>query len=284
MADDRRSRSDSEPTSASTVEPVSSVVGTGDDGGDGDGEVGDGTVGEGRNHVGGSAGFEHERARASVLRFLLFVAIVAAVAVGGFVYGPELAGSIESARDDPRLPGGASPPSNGSGPTDPGDPGETAYGDTNTTITSTAVEERVHEVVNERRAEHGLAPLERDATIASVSRAHSADMHERDFFAHENPDGDGPMERFRAVDDYCRRYGENVATTWVDRNVERSADGEVVEYDAADELAQGLVRQWLASQPHREAMLSDAWERGGVGVYLTSDGEVFATHNFCRTW
>lgn len=171
---------------------------------------------------------------------------------------------------------------------DPNDPGETRYETDVETVSSIAVEDRVHELVNERRAEHGLEPIGFDGTIASVSRAHSQDMHEREF-AHVNPDGDTPHDRFNAVADYCRVYSENIARTSVGKPVERSYDGERVEYHTAEELAEGLVEQWMNSPEHREAILGEqeavieagGLDRGGVGVYITDEGRVFATHNFC---
>lgn len=170
-------------------------------------------------------------------------------------------------------------------PADPGDPGTTAYESGEVAVTADAVEYYVHVGVNERRADHGLDPIDWDGTIASVSRAHSADMHERSYFAHETPGGDDPFDRFGAVANYCRAYGENIARTWVDSTVERpDATDEVVRYETAEQLGHGLVEQWMHSPPHREAILSEDWERGGVGVHLAADGEVHATHNFCHAW
>lgn len=166
------------------------------------------------------------------------------------------------------------------GTTDPDDPGVTVYEGTQATFDSADVEDFVHHAVNDRRAEHDLEPLEWDGTVASVSRAHSADMHDRDYFAHENPDGESPFDRFGEVGDYCRAYGENIAMTVADRRV-REPEGGVVRYRSPEELASGLVEQWMNSPPHREAILSDRWDRGGVGVYLSAEGEVYATHNFC---
>lgn len=165
--------------------------------------------------------------------------------------------------------------------TDPADPNDSAYGTGESAFDSEEVEELVHQGVNDRRADHDLGALEWDGTIASVSRAHSADMNERAYFAHENPDNETPFDRFGEVGSYCRAYGENIAMTVADRPVRAPASDEVVRYRTSAELADGLVEQWMNSPPHREAILSDRWDRGGVGVYLSPNGEVYATHNFC---
>ena len=235
----------------------------------------------GRGHRHGNRGV------LKLLRLLALVLVLSALAVGGVVFAPQIVDDLEeftypSPSEEPPEAGDRNPEL-----TDPDDPGETTYETSVETVSSDIVEDFVHAEVNDRRAEHGLDPIEWDGTIASVSRAHSADMAEREYFSHVNPEGEGPHDRFEAVADYCRAYGENVAMTWVDRSVERPDDDEIDEYRTAEELAEGLVEQWMQSPDHRDAILEenvDGWDRGGVGVYLTDDGQVYATHNFCTDW
>ncbi|ELZ08426.1 SCP-like extracellular [Halovivax asiaticus JCM 14624] len=161
-------------------------------------------------------------------------------------------------------------------------PGNTTYEGV-ATVRSEHVEDYVHYRINDIRAERGLDPLVWDGTIASVARAHSEDMADREYFAHDNPDGQSPLDRFETTADYCYEYGENIAQNWVARSVETS-DGGTDRYRTAEELADGLAEQWMNSPPHRKAILTEGWDRGGVGVYITDEGKVFATHNFCTGW
>ena len=108
-------------------------------------------------------------------------------------------------------------------------------------------------------------------------------MADREYFAHTNPDGQGPFDRYREVGSGCRAYGENIAMTWADRRVETDG-GDVERYESDEELATALVNQWMNSSGHRENILRERWDSGGVGVYVTDEGQVFATHNFCREW
>ncbi|AEH35714.1 CAP domain-containing protein [Halopiger xanaduensis] len=245
----------------------------------------------------------HDDTDRALLRGLFNLAVVilliGTLAVGTLLVSPITLEDLEDP-DDIRIegvPGSAPSPSSEPPPpagernpevTDPDDPGVSSYETNVETIDSATVEDFVHAEVNERRAEHGLEPLAWDGTVASVGRAHSADMARRDYFAHTNPDGQGPHDRFTEVDDYCRAYGENIALTWVDRPVERPGGNEVVEYQTAERLATGLVNQWMNSTAHREAILEEhgdhGWDRGGVGVYVGDDGAVYASHNFCLTW
>ncbi|RQG93851.1 CAP domain-containing protein [Natrarchaeobius chitinivorans] len=230
----------------------------------------------------------------SAIRLLGTVALISVLAFGVVTLAPS---TLETVSDvdvvdvrEPPDPSSDPPPVDEHTPavTDPDDPGVSEYETDVETITSDDVERFVHAEVNDRRADHGLEALEWDGTVASVSRAHSHDMADREYFAHVNPDDEGPYDRFSAVDDYCRGYGENIALTWVDRPVERPGDDDIVEYHTAEGLATGLVDQWMNSSAHRDAILENhggpQWDRGGVGVYIADDGEVYASHNFCHEW
>lgn len=232
-----------------------------------------------------------DRAASGPLRLLVALIMCCSLVAGTVVFAPgivdmiadELAnvGSAPSpdtppaSETEPAPAGDRAPPEQ----IDPDDPGETTYNGS-APISSTVVEGAVHEAVNDRRREAGLDPLDWDDTVASVSRAHSADMADREYFGHQNPDGEDPWDRFTDEARYCRRYGENIAMTWVGRPV-RSDDGTANQYTTAEDLAAGLVEQWMNSPPHREAIQTESWDRGGVGVTITADGQVFATHNFC---
>ena len=222
------------------------------------------------------------RVLAALVHLVVVLVLLAALIAGAVLFGPVLVEEFEEGTspvvfEEPPPAGDREP-----NQTDSNDPGESTFEASSGTFTAHDVEDFVHAAVNDRRAEHGADPIEWDGTVASVSRAHSADMNDREYFDHTNLEGEDPMDRFRANADYCRAYGENLAMTWADRNVQSDNGEEVDRYETPEELADGLVEQWMNSPPHREAMLEESWDRGGVGVYLSDDGQVFATHNFCE--
>ena len=221
-----------------------------------------------------------DRAVVGAVRVFLTLILLCTLAVGAFLAGPTIVEELDTYAnpvtvEQPPPAGERSPDT-----VDPDDPGTSTYEGAHTTFSSADVEDFVHLKVNEERAEHGLEDLEWDGTVASVSRAHSVDMYEREYFSHDTPDGEGPFDRFQDVSNYCRGYGENIAMTWADRQVQPE-DGDPERYRTPEELADGLVEQWMNSPPHREAILEESWDRGGVGIYLSEDGAVYATHNFC---
>lgn len=84
-----------------------------------------------------------------------------------------------------------------------------------------AFEEEVLELVNEfrsRPADCGVEgqfqaapPLAMDPTLRCSARLHSVDMFEREYFAHDNPDGLDPFERMQEAGFQGQRMGENIA-------------------------------------------------------------------------
>jgi uncharacterized protein YkwD len=106
-------------------------------------------------------------------------------------------------------------------------------------------EGQVLALVNVERAAAGCDPLSADAALAAVARAHSADMRDRDYFSHTDPDGLDPFQRAAAagVDD---AMAENIAQGQPD--------------------ARAVMADWMASPGHRQNILDCALSRLGVGV------------------
>lgn len=149
--------------------------------------------------------------------------------------------------------------------------------------------ERVlHGLINDERQQRGLQPFDFDHGLAETADAKSQDMAAKGYFAHTAPDGDNFLDLYREHGYNCRipyggsvyLGGENIARTWFDRNV-RADHGGIVHYDTAEELANGLRRQWMTSDAHRRAILRPYYENHGLGVEITSDGRVYATEHFC---
>ncbi|MFC7047306.1 CAP domain-containing protein [Halobacteriaceae archaeon GCM10025711] len=155
------------------------------------------------------------------------------------------------------------------------------------------IEQAVHENINERRASHGLSRLDYDTGLQEIARYHSRDMAENAYFAHTSPGGETMSDRYDTFGYSCRvpvddnRYStgaENIAYTYFEERI-RTDDGGTRYYDTADEVATGLVNQWMNSSGHRENILEPYWENEGIGVYVIEDTEghirVYATQNFC---
>ena len=106
--------------------------------------------------------------------------------------------------------------------------------------------------INAARAEAGSASLQNRPSLAAAARAHSSDMVERRYFAHESPEGDGPAERARRAG-YMRHAG-----SW--------RVGEILLWSRGEPLtAARAVDMWLDSPSHRRILLSPRYRDVGAG-------------------
>jgi uncharacterized protein YkwD len=106
------------------------------------------------------------------------------------------------------------------------------------------VEGEVLALVNVQRAAAGCGALAADPALAAVARAHSADMRDRNFFSHVNPDGLDPFDR--AARAGLEAHAENIA------------------YGQPDPAA--VMDAWMNSAGHRANILDCSLTRLGVGV------------------
>jgi len=149
----------------------------------------------------------------------------------------------------------------------------------------------IHNLINSERASYNLPVLSFDDKLASIARAHSKDMSQRDYFSHFTPEGLDPTARGSAAGYSCyKNFGsyysvgiaENIFKTytytsiWYTNGIETSKD-----YQTANALAQQVVSGWMASPGHRQNILTATYDSEGIGVYISGDGEVLVTEDFC---
>lgn len=150
----------------------------------------------------------------------------------------------------------------------------------------------VHAQVNMIRRELGLSAVKWNSGLSPVAFLHSKDMAVRRFFAHENPDGEGPHERYVRGGYTCRvpvgerRFltaGENIFAGHRVRTWKIFPDGRKVPHTYSTLAAQAdrVVVGWLNSPPHRENMLKPQWRSEAIGVYIDAAGSIQVTQNFC---
>ena len=141
------------------------------------------------------------------------------------------------------------------------------------------VESLILTMTNDIRQKHGLQRLKGDTSLRNIARDHSDDMIDRDFFAHENPDGRDAGDRIASGH---RRLiggvGENIwqfAST-LEMNGRREPDFIRL---SATAIAAKAMDGWMKSPGHRENILRKTFTHLGVGVSIVK-GKVTATQNF----
>jgi uncharacterized protein YkwD len=128
------------------------------------------------------------------------------------------------------------------------------------------VEAAIVAMTNDIRRRHGLPLLLEEGICRDAARGHSADMVNRHYFSHTDPEGRTLKERLPA-NFTPRQWGENIWT----------GSG----YDARQvrSLAQAVMSGWMNSPGHRQNILGPGYNRLGVGV-MAKNQEIKITEVF----
>ncbi len=147
------------------------------------------------------------------------------------------------------------------------------------------LEQEVHRRINTERTNNGLSPLNWDSKIVKIARDHSEDMVTRNFYSHDNPDGEDPTGRgnrqgYPCTKDYGSYYtyglAENIAITPIYSNVVGCGST-----TSLNSLAECIVDGWMTSPGHRENILTGTYTKTGIGIAYSNDDEAYSTQNFC---
>lgn len=106
--------------------------------------------------------------------------------------------------------------------------------------------ENVLALMNDYRAEAGLAPLREDARLRKAAEDRMRHMEDNAYWSHDSPDGLTPFVWMLARDYNYASAAENLA--------------------AGFETAPFLVSSWIESPGHRDNILSPQFEDCGIAI------------------
>jgi len=115
--------------------------------------------------------------------------------------------------------------------------------------TVTNYESEVVRLVNEKRAQNGLAKLTADWELSRVARYKSQDMKDNKYFSHTSPVYGTPYQMMKSFGITYKSAGENIAM--------------------GQRTPQAVVNAWMNSAGHRKNILNPSFTRIGVG-YVAS--------------
>jgi uncharacterized protein YkwD len=154
------------------------------------------------------------------------------------------------------------------------------------------LEKRIHDLTNAERSTRELSLLEWNVGLSSIARKHSQDMAKRGYFSHTSPEGYGPCDRYRQEGFVIRKIpagnnyyylgcSENIfLCSLVERDWYVGGVYSHSEYYTQEEIATLVVEGWMDSPGHKENILTEYWESEGIGIAISSDGQVYVTQNF----
>ncbi|HUO50169.1 MAG TPA: CAP domain-containing protein [Candidatus Paceibacterota bacterium] len=130
------------------------------------------------------------------------------------------------------------------------------------------VEQDVFTETNTERRQNGLSALSWNDTLASVARAHSADMLANNYFNHNDLSGCSPSCRVTNAGYVWQAMGENI---YMMSGYNLDAQG------TADKIVQG----WMNSPEHRANILNTSYTQTGVGIAVQGS-TVYATSDYAQ--
>ena len=112
-------------------------------------------------------------------------------------------------------------------------------------------------LLNVERAKHDLAPLRHNSQLHKAAQAYSAKMVRDRFFAHVCPEGSTLSSRIRR------------STKYLGGSVRDWSLGENLGWGSGSlATPKSIVRAWMRSSTHRDAILDDGFRDVGIGVAM----------------
>jgi uncharacterized protein YkwD len=158
------------------------------------------------------------------------------------------------------------------------------------TINIDELELRIHELVNQERAKHGLSPLAWNPMLNKIARLHSQDMVTRNYFSHYSPEGHDLAYRYSRQGFVCEVAVGNMYYTGAE-NIFQNHLYDSIEYvnevptiyhwRDLERIARTTVTKWMNSPGHRVNILEPSWKTEGIGVAISNNYEVYITEEFC---
>lgn len=129
---------------------------------------------------------------------------------------------------------------------------------------ATSEEIKAFEIINRKRFENGMPPLEWNDELARVARLHSSDMAQNKFFSHKGANGSLVNERADSLGvKYWLSIGENIA------------------FNKGFKLpVESACQQWMNSASHRQNLLNKKWKESAIGMSVAPDGSYYFTQVF----
>ncbi|MBP2629330.1 MAG: SCP-like extracellular [Firmicutes bacterium] len=134
----------------------------------------------------------------------------------------------------------------------------TSAGSSNTA----SAEQQAVDLLNADRRANGLSNLQVDARLTAVALNHAQDMINRNFFSHNNPDGQTPFDRMKKAGISYSAAGENIAK---------------------NQSVQAAEVAFMNSSGHRANILNSSYNTVGIGVAYDKTGNVYVVQDFIKS-
>lgn len=138
----------------------------------------------------------------------------------------------------------------------------------------------LYTLTNVNRGDRGMNTLEINDDLETMAEYKANNMKNKNYISHTAPSGSTVEDRFERFNIECPNKGENLAQTYYMQEVDVNY-GSTSLYTSEKELAKGINKQFMASQSHKNNILSEDYSEYGLGLSITEDGKVYVVQEFC---
>lgn len=130
----------------------------------------------------------------------------------------------------------------------------------NTTLTPKPAVDELNRLVNEKRAEAGVKPLNLDPLLNRSAQDKANEMISKGYYGHYDKEG---------KDSHSLIERTGIKCVWTSENMTAAVD------------SREAINEWMKSESHRKAMLNARYETEGFGVAIHPDGYYYVVQHFC---
>ncbi len=128
-------------------------------------------------------------------------------------------------------------------------------------INISEIEQKIFDLLNEKRIKKNLKPLKWNETLVKVSRNHSSDMKSNKFFGLKGSKGkDIKQQAYDAEITNWKNFGRMIAST-----------------DDTKEVETKIIERWTATKARQDYLLNAVWVQGSVGLFVSDEGQFYIT-------
>ncbi|HEX3317573.1 MAG TPA: CAP domain-containing protein [Solirubrobacteraceae bacterium] len=109
-------------------------------------------------------------------------------------------------------------------------------------------------IANRERVAAGLQPLTNNTKLTAAAVGHSRDMAQRNYDAHNTPEGVTPDQRITQAGYQFNWWGENIAR--------------------GQATPRSVMAAWMGDAPHRANILNPNFTEIGIGLWYVTGGQV----------
>jgi len=127
-------------------------------------------------------------------------------------------------------------------------------------------ESRLLDQINNARRQAGLGTVSVDVQLVALARDRSADMANRNYFAHKTPDGQNFLDMLKA------------------RSIPFAMGGEIIAENnyPQDQTSDQAFQGYMNSKDHRDIIMMGNWSTAGVGQAVNGQGMYYYTVIFVQ--